>query len=57
MITRLALWLLWACRHRWETVREVPLCLRGEDGRERATGTRYHLRCTKCGDVRKRDLV
>lgn len=50
-LLRLALGL---CNHEWETLRETRLTLTGDDGR---VGTRYILRCTKCGNVKKEDLI
>lgn len=54
------LWLLKFCVfghvHKWETVREETLQMcKGEKVVER--GSRFTLRCEKCGDITKRDLI
>lgn len=41
------------CWHKWETVSTHRLT----DSDCGGIGSRYILRCTKCGDVKKRDLI
>lgn len=40
------------CFHRWTVDREVPLM---DDFN--STGKRFYLSCTKCGIVKKKDLI
>jgi len=49
-LLRLALGL---CNHEWETVQENKLVM----GNSERVGMRYVLRCTKCGNVKKKDLI
>ena len=50
---RLLRWLLLGHVHQWVTESKHNLVGANGDGR----GIRYALRCTKCGDVKKRDLI
>ena len=52
---RLFRWLFWGDghAHRWETIETMDLT-------DRATGlkgTRFHLKCTVCGNIKKRDCI
>lgn len=49
---RLIQWLIFGHIHKWNTEKNVPL--ERDDG---AVGTRYLLRCTHCGNVKKKDLI
>lgn len=51
---RLLEWLIRGHVHEWEIIKEHRLEWSDDFGSE-GTCTRYHLRCTKCGWVRKVD--
>jgi len=53
---RLLRLLIYGHVHEWETVHLTELTVNRSDG-GRAQGHRYHLRCEKCGEVVKRDLI
>lgn len=44
-----------SCSHEWETLREEVHSQTGFMCTYK--GTRYHLRCKKCGDITQRDLI
>ena len=44
------------CWHEWETIKEVRLERIYDEG-TKDTGAKYILRCKKCGEVVKRDLI
>lgn len=52
---RLLEWLVRGHVHEWETIKECRLNWTNDFG-EHGTGTRYYLRCKKCGWVRKVDV-
>jgi hypothetical protein len=51
---RLFGFLLSGCFHKWETIEKNPFSWDSEISR--GTGTRYTLRCEKCGEIKKRDI-
>jgi hypothetical protein len=53
---RLLRLLIYGHVHKWETTHLAELTVNRSDG-GRAQGHRYHLRCKKCGEVVKRDLI
>jgi hypothetical protein len=40
------------CKHNWKIIADVSLV----DGDRNPIGRKYHLQCTKCGDVKKKRL-
>lgn len=40
------------CEHKWETADTATL-----SGGHGARGVRYILRCERCGDIKKRDII
>lgn len=49
---RLIEWLIFGHIHQWETVTRNKL-----SGSYNAVGVRIELRCTKCGNWKKKDLI
>ncbi len=49
----IGLWLYSRCRHAWEVHDEIRVDNSDHDG---SIYKRYHLRCTKCGEMTKRDM-
>lgn len=43
------------CRHEWETMTKGPL--KGANAMGEWCGQRVELRCKKCGDWKKKDLL
>jgi hypothetical protein len=52
---KLIQFLISGCWHEWEIIKYSDLHWSNDFG-ERGTGTRYILRCKKCGLVRKKDI-
>lgn len=44
-----------ACSHKWVSIKEEAIYKQGNYLRLRC-GVCYHLRCEKCGDMKKRDI-
>ena len=51
---RLIEFLLTGCWHEWEIIREAKLNWSNDFG-EHGTGTRYVMRCNKCGNLKTYD--
>ena len=51
---RLIGFLLSGCFHKWETIDKVPFSWNSDISR--GNGTRYTLRCEKCGEIKKKDV-
>lgn len=51
---RLLQYILSGCFHKWEIFDQVPLNWKSEVGE--GVGTRYTLRCEKCGKIAKKDI-
>lgn len=44
--------IIFGCKHQWEIIKDVE-CGDGYG----AKWTRYHLQCSKCGDVKLKDMT
>ena len=56
MLLKFFRWLIGGCDHRWEIFDEATVTTRDEDGIERERFTRYFLRCTKCGNLKTKNM-
>lgn len=54
---RLLQWLVYGHVHEWETIAERKLVDNPDGSGYSALGRRYVLRCRRCGEVVKRDLI
>lgn len=45
------------CSHKWETIDTVEIEEADYLGVVVANGTRYVLRCEKCGDIKYKDII
>lgn len=53
MLTRIFLWLFWACRHRWKIIRDNELRIVDS----KVVGHRYVQQCEKCGMLKQVDVL
>jgi hypothetical protein len=44
------------CVHKWAIIDQRKLSVRHDYGSD-STGQRFYLQCSRCGDVKKRDLA
>lgn len=44
------------CVHKWETHNTSPITTTGSSGSDRTIGMLYILKCSKCGDMTKRQM-
>lgn len=51
---RLLQYMLSGCFHKWETVEKNSFSW--DTMRSKGNGTRYTLRCEKCGTIKKKDI-
>ena len=51
---RFIVFLLSGCFHKWETIHKQPFSW--DYDYSKGNGTRYTLRCDKCGEIKKRDI-
>jgi hypothetical protein len=51
---RLIEFLLSGCFHRWETIDKGSFSWKSDISE--GSGTRYTLRCEKCGEIKKKDI-
>lgn len=54
IMIRLISFLITGCWHQWKIIDTISVFERGYNDREIAT--RFVLQCTKCGDVKKREI-
>jgi hypothetical protein len=51
---RLLQYILSGCFHKWETIDKGPFTWKNDWSE--GSGTRYALRCEKCGEIKKKDI-
>ena len=51
---RLLHYILSGCFHRWGILEKNPFSW--DNDRSKGSGTRYTLRCEKCGTIKKKDI-